>query len=291
MDRKSWANIKKSGYFKKKLKNNYTALLTSKNIQLNISTRQDNFRQTGVGSVQNLKELSSVQNQESETLSGSSNSAKATQIKEEFEKLCLTDSETDCDSESEASKNDKLRDKLRKWAIRFNITQHALRELNQILNDRFPCSIPKDPRTFLNCQRTNVTLVPVDSGHYWHNGLINTLKTVLQHLDNVPECISLNVNIDGLPLFKSSKHQVWPILCNIHEFPNIPPLVVGVYEGTNKPVLLNLFLQPFIDELLQLYRNNLKFITRQNILITTKVKLRAVICDSPARALIKGNVF
>ncbi|XP_045767783.1 uncharacterized protein LOC123869091 [Maniola jurtina] len=111
---------------------------------------------------------------------------------------------------------------------------------------------------------------------------------VLQHLDTVPKKISLNVNIDGLPLFKSSKHQVWPILCNIHEYPNIPPLVVGVYEGTNKPVDLNSFLQPFVDELLELYRNNLKLTTQQNIETTTTVNLRAIICDSPARALIKG---
>lgn len=294
MNRKSWANVKKSGAFKRKVKQNYIALTSNCNIS-NISTCQVNCNQIGVGSAQhftlNSTELSSVQNgSKSYDIAQSAIESEEDEVDEIFDKLCLSDS-SDYESENEASKNDTLRDNLKIWAIRFNITQGALRELNQILNNRNPCSVPKDPRTLFNCQKKTISLIPVDSGHYWHNGLIATLKMIFLHLDNVPKCISLNVNIDGLPLFKSSKHQVWPILCNIHECPNIPPFVVGVYEGTSKPVDLNSFLQPFIEELLELYRSNLKFTTRQRIEATTTVKLRAVICDSPARALIKGTKF
>lgn len=305
MNRKRWSNIKKSGAFKRKLKKNYIELLRCNSITPDISTRQVNINHAGVGSAQNLilrnfDDLSTVQSESkqydvsesteirSDDLTKDSEEGED-EVDEIFDKLCLSDS-SDYESESEASKNYILRDSLNKWAIRFNIAQEALRDLNKILNKRIPCSVPKDPRTLLNNKKKNISIIPVDSGHYWHNGLITMLKSIFLHLDSEAKCISLNINIDGLPLFKSSKHQVWPILCNIHEYPNIPPLVVGVYEGTSKPIDLSSFLQPFIDELLELYRNDLKFTTRQRTEATTTVKVRAVICDSPARALIKGDV-
>lgn len=42
----------------------------------------------------------------------------------------------------------------------------------------------------------------------------------------------LNFNIDGLPLFKSSNVQIWPILCSVERF---QPFVVAVFCGNEKP--------------------------------------------------------
>lgn len=61
----------------------------------------------------------------------------------------------------------------------------------------------------------------------------------------MPNKISLNFNIDGLPIHKSSNHQLWPILCNITEIKNVSPIVVGIYEGKSKPSDLILYLNPF----------------------------------------------
>lgn len=75
MNRYTWAKVKRSGHFKRKVKNNYTKLLTSSSVTSNISLRQDNHVQCGIGSVQdffiNKRELSSAQSesvQNNETL-------------------------------------------------------------------------------------------------------------------------------------------------------------------------------------------------------------------------------
>ena len=56
--------------------------------------------------------------------------------------------------------------------------------------------------------------------------------------------IKLNVNIDGLPLFKSSFLKMWPILgmflCDI--------LIVASYCGKSKPHPVDDFLKGFVLE-------------------------------------------
>lgn len=99
-------------------------------------------------------------------------------------------------------------------------------QLNVILKKRIPCIVALDPRTLLKSKK-DIQITLIDDGRYWHNGLIESLETILQNLNDKPKCVSLNVNIDGLPLFNSSKLQMWPILCNIHKRPNVLPFVVG----------------------------------------------------------------
>lgn len=88
MDRKSWANIKKSGGFKRKVKKNYNALLMSNCMTSNICTGQVNFNQIRVGSVQNFILNSTKFNlaqsglQDSVTLSTESGSSGSTIVEE-----------------------------------------------------------------------------------------------------------------------------------------------------------------------------------------------------------------
>lgn len=77
----------------------------------------------------------------------------------------------------------------------------------------------------------------------------------------------LEINIDGLPLFKSSKMQLWPILGCIN---NSEPFVVSIFCGDRKPPLEEFF-EPFVNEVLQ----------------ENQITLTKVICDSPARAMVK----
>ena len=94
----------------------------------------------------------------------------------------------------------------------------------------------------------------------------------------------INVSIDGLPLFKSSNLQFWPILFNIHEMPEVPVMIAAIYCGPTKPVSIEHFLRPFVDEINFLMKNGAQINNK-----TVKIKLRAIIADSPARAFIKGN--
>lgn len=66
--------------------------------------------------------------------------------------------------------------------------------------------------------------------------------------------------------------------------PKIEPLVVSIWCGDSKPNNISAFLEPFINELETIIRLGLSI---GNHRIT--VIVRAFICDSPARSLLKGN--
>lgn len=61
-----------------------------------------------------------------------------------------------------------------------------------------------------------------------------SLDKIFQRMKNVPAKLSLKMNIDGIPLSKSSNVECWPILFEVKELPKLKPFVVGVYCGTSK---------------------------------------------------------
>uniref|UniRef100_A0AAG5DQC3 Uncharacterized protein n=1 Tax=Anopheles atroparvus TaxID=41427 RepID=A0AAG5DQC3_ANOAO len=178
-----------------------------------------------------------------------------------------------------------FREKLRYWALSFSIPHSALNVLLFILNNNQVSQLPKDSRTILQTNRTPVQTVAIGTGQFWYNGI---KKCLVQHFRNtVPRVdnISLNNSIDGLPLHRSSSSQFLPILINIHEMPEVPVLKVAIFSGTSKPDDLELYLRPFVSELNELQDHGIT-LNRKRL----KVRIRAVIADSPARAFIKGVV-
>ncbi|XP_047519001.1 uncharacterized protein LOC125058905 [Pieris napi] len=153
---------------------------------------------------------------------------------------------SDEEEESEYIKNSNFKNDIRIWAIEKNISQAAFKDLILILNKRFVNILPSDPRTILQTP-TQICLKSFDGGEYWHNGIIIPLTKILHNLEFVPENVYLNVNLDGLPIFKSSKFEFWPILANMHEIDNVP-FIIGIYYGKGKPKNLNLFLEDFVNE-------------------------------------------
>lgn len=192
--------------------------------------------------------------------------------------------------ESEPSKNMfqynqilQFRDAIRAWRIENNISHTALKSLATLINTISPNLLPVDPRTLMNTPR-QIDTINVNPGQYWHNGLIIPLETILKKIDReLPANVSLYFNIDGLPVCNSSKQQFWPILCKIFELPSMNPFIVGIYAGNGKPNDLNAYLQPFVQEMLTLLQNGL--LVKNNKVNAT---IRCFVCDSPARAMIKG---
>lgn len=116
-----------------------------------------------------------------------------------------------------SSLNDRLSNlnqALRTWAIEKNINKRAVTALLKILRSAGVHSVPKDCRTLLETPR-KVEIIHLAGGKYWHNGLENCLIQVFSQLSS-NLCVELNINIDGLPLFKSSPLVFWPILANVH---------------------------------------------------------------------------
>ena len=59
----------------------------------------------------------------------------------------------------------------------------------------------------------------------------------------------LQFNIDGLPFFKSSSGQIWPILARIKNLTYHKPFIVALFYVKSKPSNLHEYLTEFCEEL------------------------------------------
>lgn len=127
----------------------------------------------------------------------------------------MRDNETAVQNDAQSeNKRDIFQRKLKVWAIDHKITQRALADLLKILFWFGLNWLCRDPRTFL-CTPRNVEIVPAGNGKMSYFGIANNLSRIFSDLSR-DLITSLNINIDGLPLFNSSKYQFWPILASIH---------------------------------------------------------------------------
>lgn len=135
-------------------------------------------------------------------------------LKKERQQL-LTNSNSNSNSLNvEPSSPPSLETDLRDWANSHRITKRALDGLLSILNSNGITSVPKNHRTLQNTP-VNLEIIDIAGGKIWYNGLEKTIKQIFSKID-CDWTISLNVNVDGLPLYKSSKISFWPILASIH---------------------------------------------------------------------------
>nr|VZI43136.1 unnamed protein product [Spirometra erinaceieuropaei] len=93
----------------------------------------------------------------------------------------------------------------------------------------------KDPWTLLQTPRTYI-IKPVNKGNYVHLGLERGLQDQLHSLPatTVAE-MHIQLNIDGMEIFKVSSHCLWPILAPIRLPVVGQPFIVGVVSGPGKP--------------------------------------------------------
>ena len=67
-----------------------------------------------------------------------------------------------------------------------------------------------------------------------------------------PDNLSITWNTDGIPVFKSSKSSMWPVLCMINELPfkmrkdNV--VLTALWFGLKHKIDMSIFLKPFVDE-------------------------------------------
>lgn len=152
-------------------------------------------------------------------------------------------------------------DSLRHWAVQNKIPHTALGQLLIILNESGATQfkrLPKDPRSFLNTPRSS-NINTVEPGHYYHIGIKNAIEIQYKRLNLKPSGrILVGINIDGLPLAKSTSSHFYPILCinkNISCLDNVT--LVGVYHGYEKPHSFSDFLKDFVTEATDLTNNGI----------------------------------
>lgn len=188
-------------------------------------------------------------------------------------------------------KNSTFSEELRNWAVNRKINHAALNELLVILRKYGFSWLPKDSRTILETPRKlNITDIPfiggcnkISTGKYWYNGVENSLKNILSNKIDSDTTIYISINVDGLPIYKSSGTQFWPILGMVNNIRNLRPITIGISSGIGKPDL-EPFLNPFVNEMKKLWSDGCTING-----YTVKVKTSFFVCDSPARAHLKGT--
>lgn len=211
----------------------------------------------------------------------------STQQNEEIESdICDTNYLSDWSDEDEIDDNyddaEKYKDFLMTWTHQYGIQKNAVSDLLKFLKANGCNFLPADSRTLLHTP-TRREIVRLPPGEYCHIGLVKAIDYYLMNCKVVPKDITLDFNIDGVPLSHSSKNSFWLILVQVFGSPyNRKIFVVGVFNGTNKPENFVDFLAPTIEEANKLdeYQFNCK---RVNI------KIRCVICDAPARNSVLGT--
>lgn len=104
--------------------------------------------------------------------------------------------------------------KLRHWTSVHNITQRSLNDLLRILDSIGVKGLPIDSRSLMKTDN-KIEISQLAGGKHWYHGLEKSVRIIFPDL-NANTVLLLNFNVDGVPLFNSSKTQFWPILASIH---------------------------------------------------------------------------
>ena len=108
--------------------------------------------------------------------------------------------------------------------------------------------------------------------------------------------LSLTWNVDGVPLFKSSKFSLWPFYLVVNELPiklraikeNV--ILAGLWFGETKPNM-TIFLKPIFSELRTLETEGIQVTSPlQPDPFMSKVILLAGTCDLPAKCMVMNSI-
>lgn len=150
--------------------------------------------------------------------------------------------------------------------------------------------IPKLPRCTKTLLKKNgpskYKVIELNNGaEFVYFGIADNLKRTVNPAIHEDKCLLLQFNVDGLPLFKSSPKQFWPILGKVFFQPDIyKPFTVACWCGTSKPESMHQFFEDFIKEFNSLAKDGILIDG-----VKLDVKCHCFICDKPARALIKST--
>lgn len=170
-----------------------------------------------------------------------------------------------------------------KWALKNNITHVAISELLKILVAFSHISLPKYSRTLLRTPK-HVDITVMGSGQLWYRGLKERLTQICIR-NNCSDVLPLVIHIDGIPIYKSSKSECWPIQCSVKGIA-IKAFIVALHQGPSKPKSAKEFLRPLINELNELLENGLLVLKNGTKKLYT-VAIDKFIMDAPARQFLK----
>ena len=180
------------------------------------------------------------------------------------------------------SNEEKIEAAISNWSAGYPLVpQSSISKLLSHLKVFFP-EMHTTAKTVIEQVSLDTTVTKMHFGRYVHfNNWEICLKKHIETMDSSLLEISLNCNVDGIPIFIDSRIllQLCPLPAKI--------VCAGVYlseEVSNKMPDINLFFQKFVLDLSGLCERGLEVNGRK-----ISVKLNAFICDAPARAFIKKS--
>ena len=192
-------------------------------------------------------------------------------LSDEFEEHEEVEQEPDCN----------VRERLAEWATQYNIS-HAATTAFLVILKPFLLDIPSDARSLSTPKKLVLSLLGVVNTTILEYLILKASKVVL---DDIPGILMLHINIDGVPLSKSSNLCLWLILGMFKEIPWLGVLTLGIFSGKSKPNPVNDYLQAFVDDMLTVVRTGIHFHGKHiNIALPD-----AFICDAPAQAFMKNT--
>lgn len=163
------------------------------------------------------------------------------------------------------------------------ISKYKTGSLKKSIVRTITLQVPKDSRTLMHTDTT-----PIGDATFHHiphgldEGIEQHLRSGILFDDNI---IKLELNIDGIPIFKSPVTGFWPVLCRVIGVKERFPFLVSSFCGPGKPEDVHRFLQPVIDDILRLEREGFLFNGRR-----FEVRLERAVCDTPARSFCKVTI-
>ena len=198
----------------------------------------------------------------------------------------LHDVSSSSESESDGEKCDDtdLEHGLIAWVNEFKIVHNAVDRLLRLLQHAGH-RVPLTARSLLKTVKTVPTSVKSNMDYVYFDTEKQLQKFVHQlpsDSRNILKELEISLNIDGLPLFKSSSTSFWPVLCAVQNVypPKVFPLALASGEG--KPSDLD-FLTDVVTDLKKLLIAGLQIDNR-----TVKIRLRCIVCDAPARSMVRA---
>lgn len=202
---------------------------------------------------------------------------------------------TEFDGEVSSTTEEFVLDAMKQWVLKYRhlLSQRAINDMLQILRVPYP-KFPADSRILLKTPNScPYKIISVPPGFYCHIGIENTIHRLINNSINMQNflfqnsevVLPISINIDGLPISKSSKSQFWPILISM-DIDSVSqnaskPFAVGIYHGHTKPTNVNQFLSEFITEFKHLQDNGFNICNK-----TVKIKASKLLCDAPAKSFV-----
>lgn len=161
-------------------------------------------------------------------------------------------SDDDFLSSSDEDESEGAVNQLRDFCMR-HLKDDPTKQLLKILREGFHLeNVPKNiDELYHTLNQSMPEPVDIEGGKYLHLGIRANLKFVELEHPNVTQ-LTLNFSWDGVRLFKSSNTNIWPIVMNIKELPNLDVMLIGIFIGNSKPKNPNEFFYCFNKELMEI---------------------------------------